>query len=93
MVWVGRGLRDHLVPHPFMGRGAFHYSSFLKAPSNPVLGISRGAASPASVGNPFLYLNHPISIYQSDVFERFNDNWLVGAVMVEKTEKLSGIFI
>jgi len=42
MVWVGRDLKDHLVPTPSaIGRDTFHYTRLLKAPSNLALDTSR----------------------------------------------------
>ncbi|NXM32068.1 KSR2 Kinase, partial [Oxyruncus cristatus] len=52
MVWVGRELKDDLIPPPAMGRDTFHQPRLLQAPSNLALDTPRdpGAAT-ASLGN------------------------------------------
>jgi len=44
MAWVGRDLKDHVVPNS-LGRDMFHWTSLLKAPSNLALNTSRDGAS------------------------------------------------
>jgi len=52
MVWVGRDLKDHLVPTPpAMGRDIFHQPRLLRAPSNMALNTAREGAATASLGN------------------------------------------
>lgn len=41
MVWVRRGLKDHLIPSPAVPRDTFHEVRLLKAPSS--LNTSRDA--------------------------------------------------
>jgi len=51
MVWVGRDLKDHLVPTPAMSRDIFHQPRVLRAPSNLALNSAREGAATASLGN------------------------------------------
>jgi len=54
MVWVGKDLKDHLVPTPpAMGMDTFHYTRLLKAPSSLALNLSMEAACTTSLGNLF----------------------------------------
>ncbi|KAM4755607.1 farnesyl pyrophosphate synthase isoform 2-T2 [Cyanocitta cristata] len=41
LVWVGRDIKDHLVPLPCHGRDTFHCPNLLQAPSNLALDTSR----------------------------------------------------
>jgi len=50
MVWVGRGLIDHLVPTPpAMGRDTFHETRLLKTLSSLAFNTSREGASTTSL--------------------------------------------
>jgi len=50
MVWVGRDLKDHLVPTPpAMSRDIFHQPRVLRAPSNLALNTAREGAATASL--------------------------------------------
>jgi len=54
MIWVGRDLKDHLVPTPptpGMGNDTFHQTRLLKAPFNLALNCAREGAATASLGN------------------------------------------
>jgi len=52
MVWVGRDLKDHLVPTPpAMSRDIFHQTRVLRAPSNLALSTAREGAATVSLGN------------------------------------------
>jgi len=54
MVWVGRELKDHLVPTPpAKGRDTFHQTSLLQALSNLALNTAMERAATASLGNLF----------------------------------------
>ena len=50
MVWVGKGLTDHLVPTP-LSRDIFHQTRLLRAPSSLALNTAREGAATASLGN------------------------------------------
>jgi len=51
MVWVGKDLKDHLVPTALAtGRDTFHQTRLLKAPAYPALNTTREGAATASLG-------------------------------------------
>lgn len=60
MVYVGRDLKDHLVPTPLPWGGTPRTrTSFLRAPSSLVYNTDRDRASATSLGNLF-QSHHPI---------------------------------
>jgi len=52
MVWVGRDLKDHLVPPPRHGQGLLPPAQVAQSPSNPALNTGREGAATASLGIP-----------------------------------------
>uniref|UniRef100_A0A8C3JV61 Uncharacterized protein n=1 Tax=Calidris pygmaea TaxID=425635 RepID=A0A8C3JV61_9CHAR len=53
MVWVGKGLKDHPVPPPALGRDTSHHTRLLQAPSNLALNPSRDGAATSSPAKCF----------------------------------------
>lgn len=58
MVWIGRDLKDPLVPIPYTGRDTFHYSKWLRVPFQACPEHFRDGAVTDSLGSVFQIFSH-----------------------------------